>query len=214
MDCTEPEILDRRLGNQQWIVHAADVNYFDHLASRVRTLMRGTDNFELPDINGAFAWKRLYAIWVSLKQRESNERAEMAAQREAQAPDVSRWRWADHEWERYVQNLAALQEVTSRSDWPMLKEYLRIEDDDLSDPVPSPDSPYACYGRMPHWQRTASRVSWALAKIRNMSADESMRIPAVLHQRAQEARMKALEQRLAAMESSPAAQKEDVENGR
>jgi hypothetical protein len=190
---------NKRLGEQEYIKHPADEKYFADLKGRVQALLRDGESFILPDVNEPYAWRRLYATHVALSRRDASEIDASAGFYANGRPA----KWADHEWDNYIQSLAALQEIERRDRpaWSMLQEYFGLSPDDLSDPIPGQDTPYGQYGRYPNWQARAGRVSWALARLRGMTIEERERVPQVLHERRQEARMKAIEQRLAAIES-------------
>jgi hypothetical protein len=73
MLATDPEFLNRRLGNQQFLTQAADITYYDDLRARVEGLARPGESLSIPCVEEAHAWQRLFALYSALKKRPPAE---------------------------------------------------------------------------------------------------------------------------------------------
>ncbi len=209
MLATDPEFLNCRLDNQQFLTHEADLRYFADLSARVVGLSRDGESLPIPDVAEPHAWRRLYSLYCALKKRAE---AEPIRETAYVAPYSASDRW---EWDSYVNSLVELQAIAKRENaWSTLAEYLGIQPDDLADPVASSGQDFGrSGGRPPNWRQRGSRVTWALSRLKGMSEQERDRVGEVVRQRRQEARLSAIEQRLAAIETRLPSQKEIIENG-
>jgi hypothetical protein len=197
MLATDPEFLNRRLGNQRFLTHPADLKYYEDLRARVEGLARPQASLSIPDVGEAHAWQRLFALYSALKKRpraESNHESTFQG-------------GADLAWDAYVRDLDAIRTL-ARNDvgsWALLSEYVGIERGDLDDPVPPPDHPEAQWGRYSDWQHRAGRISSALGQLRRMQPRERAIVPEIVSQRRRdrmiEQRFTALEQKVLALES-------------
>jgi hypothetical protein len=198
MLATDPEFLDRRLGNQQFLTHQADLTYFNDLQARVQGLARPGESLVIPEPTEAHAWRRLYALYIALRKRPQHLMGDNATTFHG-ASDLA--------WETYIRDLTEIRTLAQAdvTGWGLMSDYVGLHKGDLDDPVPPPDHEAHRWGRFPDWQSCATRISMALGQLRNMSPRERAAVPEVVRarrrDRAIEARFMALEQKMLALES-------------
>jgi hypothetical protein len=206
MLATDAQFLNRRLGNQQFLTHAADLRYYDNLVAQVNGLARPGENLSIPDVAEAGAWTRLYSLYLALKRRAA---AEPNRDTVFVAPHSASDRL---EWDQYVSSLTELQAIARRENsWPILSEYLNLGPGDLGDPVAPGGQDFGRGdGRPPGWRQRAARVTWAVTRLKGLSPQERERVGELVAERRREARLHAIEQRLAAIETRLPSMKEVV----
>jgi hypothetical protein len=198
---SDPQFVNRRLGGKRFLNGPADERSFVELLALINGLTREGEQLDLPSIEAAGSWDRAYAVYVALKRREAVEQAEYKAEI---AGRNEGGRNLEFEW--YVAGLEDLRRRARTSPiWSSLSEYLRLERDDLDDPVPPPDHPDHRWGRFADWREKAGRISAAVVTWDGLTAQQLSEVPAIIAQRRRdisiEQRLTALEQKILALES-------------
>jgi hypothetical protein len=198
------EHINRRLENVQFLSSAVDRDYFDRLKVDVESLLRPGDNFYIPRPNEPFAWRRLYALYASLKRRDISPGSAPVAN----APAA--YMVSTEAWDNYVSNICIANSLrqSGRLD-PQTCEYIGLLSADLEDPVPR-DGPGVEFGRYPDWRARAFRIGTALGKFECLTASERASISSLLAQRRSEQKNAGLAERIAQLEAA-ATQKQTKE---
>jgi hypothetical protein len=96
------EQLNHRLGAADYLRGEADWNFYARLCDDIGRMARDGDNVNLPNVRELHAWRRAYAIYEKLRDREEAS-ARLAAANIVRAPAP-----ATANWQQYVQDRSAL----------------------------------------------------------------------------------------------------------
>jgi hypothetical protein len=172
----ESAALTERLCRQNFVTGAADETRFHELEARVRGLARPGEVLDIPEINGAGAYRRLHDLFLALDKRERQETTKSASadlQLASLAAEINR------RWMKYGEDRTWLLEFQQRNrgEFALLCEWTGLTDDDMASPIPPADSEHAPYGRFPNWESRAGRVGQAVQKLRSLSPEMRAKIP-------------------------------------
>lgn len=190
------EHLNIRLGNAEYIGHAADRQYYGDLIREVHKLERAGDKPEIPDVNEPYAWRRLYAIYQKYKAR-----AVIPVPASVQLA-MSRQASASASWTDYIGAHADLLRLKGQGVLtPQIIEYLGLHECDLESVVSSDPEAQRYGGKHPDWMDRCARVKHAQEELQSMSRAQVAAVPTILAARRRDAETAALRERVAELEA-------------
>jgi hypothetical protein len=189
--------VDRTMRNTQFASGEAAESYWHHLLCQISLLRRPGDNFTVPPLEAAHAWRTAFEIYTRLRDRANKppDPARVAAV----ANEAAR----EEEWNRYLNNRALLLEYVRRDQIDEnAAQYLGLLPGDLNSPTSNGPEAQKYGGRRPDWLEIAGRLETAVGQWEDMSPEERRAIPHGMAARRAEAATARLEQRLAAIETA------------
>jgi len=173
-------------------------NAWSGLIQAITELTDAGEILEIPERNGADAWRNAWKIYLSLRDRRR------AREHEAQAPDrqleAQKLRNEAATWDSLLVNRdALLWECAHGGLTTSLQEYIGLDPSLLE--LPQNEETERFSGRFHGWRGRAQVLSSAISKWKSMSPEEKRIAPLIVTLRRQAHVIQELQERVAALEA-------------
>jgi hypothetical protein len=188
--------LNGLMANSYFIEGVAAVEAYRQLKTHISMLQRPFDRFELPAENEAGAWKKAWAIYEKLRNRDLEPPAP------EKVAEAVRFQALEREYNQYLVDRGEILELVRRDAINEdAAQWLGLIPGDLNPPVvKSADNDCRGDGRRPDWQDVGYRLERALQRWRDTSPEQKRAIPLIMAGRRADAATKRLERRVEAFE--------------
>jgi hypothetical protein len=185
--------INRRLENRRFLSGPSDESFFSHLIAQIRGLERPGEKIVIPDFNEADAWAKAWELYEALQRRAPTPEAVLAEVSGRTMAAVNR------RLQQCADDTAALKAFrdSHQAQWSVLCEYVGFDEQDLN---PPPVDPH--YGVPEGWDKRASRVAGALARLAGMSESERRDAPRMVEERRRREFLRDLDRRIERLEQA------------
>jgi len=191
--------LNNVLANSRFLPETESAtNAWAALMATIDELTETGEILEIPERNGADAWRNAWKIYLSLRDRRR------AREHEAQAPDrqleAQQMRNARSMWDSFTSHREALEwEIKHGGLSPLMCEFIGFDPASL---VWEETDETRRFGKPADWRGRADACSRAIGRWKNMDPEEKRLAPLIVALRRQAKAIEALEERVAALEGN------------